>query len=71
MQRHYGYSPAKTKAYMTVPGSRGINHSLVCTISINGVVAWETKMGHTRQRILYSLLKLILYHVLQYIQLKF
>ena len=42
---YYGYSEQNTKAYITVPANRGINISLMCAISINGVIGHRTVSG--------------------------
>lgn len=45
MAPKYGYSPVNTKCYKTVANSKGINVSLLCAIDINGIVAYDTKVG--------------------------
>ena len=42
---NYGYSAVNTKAYAAVPGNRGINISLLCSISLRGVVGYRIKEG--------------------------
>lgn len=44
-KRTYGYSLKNTKAYTTAPANRNINRSLMCAISVNGVVAYSYKSG--------------------------
>ena len=43
--RSYGYSVENTKAYRTVPANRGTNISCMCVIGIQGVIAYDTKIG--------------------------
>lgn len=43
--KHYGYSMINTKAYDTVPANRGRNVSLLCSVSIVGIVAYELIEG--------------------------
>ncbi|KAF7684940.1 hypothetical protein CDIK_4311 [Cucumispora dikerogammari] len=38
---NYGYFFVNTKAFRTVPANRGINISLMCSISTNGVVGYK------------------------------
>jgi hypothetical protein len=45
MKRFYGYFNEIVAVCCTVPGNRGINVSLMCIISKNGVIAWETKQS--------------------------
>ena len=42
---NYGYSPKNQKAYITVPSNRGINVSVLCAISKDGLVAYEIIQG--------------------------
>lgn len=42
---NYGYSSVNTKAYAAVPGNRGINISLLCSISSRGVIGYRIKEG--------------------------
>lgn len=41
--KSYGYSLVNTKAYNTVPANRGRNVSLLCAVSIDGMIAYELK----------------------------
>lgn len=41
----YGYSKVGTKAYTTVKSNRGINQSLMCAISIDGIIGSEIISG--------------------------
>lgn len=43
--RKYGYSQVGNKAYVNVPAKRGINQSLLCAISKEGVIGYELKEG--------------------------
>jgi len=45
LRRRYGYSNFNEKAYITVPGNRGINKSLICAINVNGTIGYEFKTG--------------------------
>jgi hypothetical protein len=45
MAPKYGYSPINTKCYKTVPNSKGINVSLLCAIDLNGILAYDIKVG--------------------------
>ncbi|KAF7685228.1 hypothetical protein CDIK_4023 [Cucumispora dikerogammari] len=42
---NYGYSFVNTKAFRTVPANRGINISLMCSISTNEVVGYKIQDG--------------------------
>ena len=43
--RTYGYSVVNTPAFINVPANRGINRSVMCAISKNGIVAFEIRTG--------------------------
>ena len=43
--RSYGYSNINQKAFSIVPVNKGKNRSLMCAISIDGVIAYEYKSG--------------------------
>lgn len=40
-----GYSPINQKCFINVPNSKGTNVSLLCAISVHGIVAWAIKIG--------------------------
>lgn len=44
-RRLYGYAPVNQKAYITVPANRNVNKSLICAISVTGIVGHEIKTG--------------------------
>jgi hypothetical protein len=44
-RRRYGYSPINTKAYITVPGNRNQNKSLMFAFGVNGLIEYEHKLG--------------------------
>ena len=45
LKRRYGYSNTNERAYVTVPGNRSINKSLICAINVNGPIGYEFKSG--------------------------
>lgn len=45
LRRRYGYARANERAYITVPGNKNSNKSLICAININGVIAHEYRTG--------------------------
>jgi transposase len=45
LTKNYGYSPVNSKCYITVPGNKNTNISLLLAIKINGVVGYQIKEG--------------------------
>lgn len=45
LHQKMGYSPKNTKCFINVPNSKGVNISLLCAITISGVLAYKIKIG--------------------------
>lgn len=66
-QRKYGYSPRNSKAYITVPANRNTNKSLICAVSVSGVVGYEIRTGaYTSESFINVLRSQILQHFQQH-----
>ena len=71
LKRRYGYSNTNERAYVTVPGNRTINKSLICAINVNGPIGYEFKSGPYNSESLERFIKTQLgpYFAQQFLQL--
>ena len=61
--RYYGYSVQNTPAFINVPANKGVNNSVMCAISIDGVVGYECIRGSYNSNLFidFILVKLVPY----------
>ena len=49
--KYYGYAPPNCKAFKTVPNNRGRNCSLICAMSLRGIIAYKIIPGSVNSKI--------------------